>query len=109
VTGKILENFVAMEVVRLAQWAKTDTRPYHYRDGRDEVDIVLETRAGDLAAIEVKASATLDAAGRRSLVKLRDRAGGRFRAGVILYTGRQTIPLGDRLWAVPISGLWQSS
>jgi hypothetical protein len=27
-------------------------------------------------------------------------------AGVVLYTGAQTIPLGDRLWAVPLSGLW---
>jgi hypothetical protein len=27
-------------------------------------------------------------------------------AGVVLDTGAQTIPLGDRLWAVPLSGLW---
>jgi predicted AAA+ superfamily ATPase len=82
-------------------------RTYHYRDGRDEIDLVLETRSGEIAAIEVKASATLDAASRRSLTKLRDAAGRRFRAGVILYTGRQTIPTGDRLWAIPISGLWR--
>lgn len=109
VTGKILENFVAMEIVKLAQWAETDVRPYHYRDGRDEVDIVLETRSGDLAAVEVKASATLDAASRRALTRLRDATDDRFRAGVVLYTGRQTVPLGDRLWAVPISGLWRDT
>ena len=109
VTGKVLENFVVMEIVKLAQWAETDVRPYHYRDGRDEIDIVLETRAGDLVAIEVKASATLDAASRRVLTKLRDATGDRFRAGVVLYTGRQTVPLGDRLWAVPISGLWHDT
>jgi hypothetical protein len=39
--------------------------------------------------------------------KLRDATGDRFRAGVVLYGGRQTIPLGDRLWAIPISGLWR--
>lgn len=107
VTGKVFENFVAMEIVRLAQWAHTDVRPYHYRDGRGEVDIVLETRSGDLVAIEVKARATLDTSSRRALTKLRDATDDRFRAGAVLYTGRQTVPLGDRLWAIPLSGLWQ--
>jgi hypothetical protein len=109
VTGKLLENFVAMEIVKLATWATADVRPYHYRDGRDEIDIVLETRAGDLVAIEVKASATLDVASRRAITKLRDATGDRFRAGAVLYTGRQTVPLGDRLWAIPISGLWHDT
>lgn len=109
ITGKVLENFAAMEIVRVAQCAATDVRPYHYRDGRDEIDIVLETRSGELVAFEVKASATLDAASRRALTKLRDATGRRFRAGVVLYTGRQTVPLGDRLWAIPISGLWRDS
>lgn len=106
VTGRLVENFVAMEIVKHADWAQTDTRVHHYRDGRDEIDVVLESRSGDIAAIEVKAGATLSARDWRALAKLRDRSPGRFRAGVVVHTGRQTIPLGDRLWAVPISGLW---
>ncbi len=43
----------------------------------------------------------------RGLVKLRDAAGSRFASGVVIHAGEQTLPLGDRLWAVPISGLWQ--
>ena len=105
-TGKVLETFVAMELVKLAQSPATDARLYHYRDGRDEVDVVAEDRSGELVAVEVKASATPDLRSRRGLAKLRDAAGTRFRAGVVLYTGRQTVPLGDRLWAVPVSGLW---
>lgn len=108
VTGKVLENFALMEVMKLAQWAKTDVRLFHYRDGRDEVDIVLETRSGDLVALEIKASASLGAASRRGLTKFRDLVGSRLRAGIVLYTGKQTVPLGDRLWAVPLSGLWAS-
>jgi uncharacterized protein len=42
-------------------------------------------------------------------MKLRDTAGYRFRSGVVLYTGRQTVPLGDRLWAVTLSGLWRGA
>jgi predicted AAA+ superfamily ATPase len=107
VTGKIVENFAAMEIVKHAEWAQTGSRVHHYRDGRDEIDIVLEDRSGRIAAIEVKAGASLDARDWRVLAKLRDRAANRFQAGVLLHTGRQTLPLGDRLWAVPISGLWE--
>ena len=106
VTGKALETFVAMEIIKQIESARTDVRPYHYRAGRDEVDLVLETRAGDIVGVEVKASATPSAADRRCLEKLRDAAGSRFKAGVIVYTGRQTVPQGDRLWAMPVSGLW---
>lgn len=106
VTGKLMENFVAMELVKHRDWAQTDVRIHHYRDGRDEIDLVLENRSGDIAAIEVKAGATLTARDWRALAKLRDRVGGRFRAGIVIHAGRQTVPLGDRLWAIPLSGLW---
>jgi predicted AAA+ superfamily ATPase len=35
--------------------------PFHYRQGRDEIDVVLEDRAGNVAAVEVKASASIRA------------------------------------------------
>lgn len=38
--------------------------------------------------------------------KLRDSRGEEFIAGIVLYTGSDTKPLGDRLWAVPFSALW---
>lgn len=106
ITGKALENFVVMEVTKQAEAAQTDVRLYHYRADRDEVDLVLESRTGDIVGIEVKASATPSGHDRRGLENLRDAAGERFKAGVVIYSGRQTIPLGDRLWAVPVSGLW---
>lgn len=106
VTGRLVESFVAMEIVKHADWARTDVRVHHYRDGRDEVDIVLESRSGEIAAVEVKAGASVDPRDARALEKLRDRAPARFRAGIVIYTGRQTVPLGDRLWAMPIGGLW---
>jgi hypothetical protein len=28
------------------------------------------------------------------------------RAGVVIYAGEQTLPLSDRIWALPISALW---
>ena len=105
-TGRLLESFVAMEVARHVDWADTPATQYHYRDRRDEVDIVLEASSGDIAAIEVKASATVGPRDWRVLAKLRDARGDAFRCGVVLYTGAQTLPLSDRIWAVPFSGLW---
>jgi hypothetical protein len=106
VTGRILESFVAMEVARHADCAGVPVVVHHYRNGRDEVDLVLEARSGDIAAIEVKAAATVRPRDHAPMARLRDQAGGRFVAGIVLYTGAQTLPLGDRIWAMPVSGLW---
>lgn len=67
---------------------------------------MLEDRAGNVVAIEVKAKASLSQVDTRGLAKLRDAAGKRFVAGVVIHAGEQTLPFGDRLWAVPVSGLW---
>lgn len=106
VTGKVLENFVAMEVLKHADWAEVDTRTYHYRQREDEVDLVLESRSGDIAALEVKAAASIGRKDVRPMEKLRDSRGSHFKAGIVVCTAAQTTPLGDRLWAVPVSGLW---
>lgn len=106
VTGKILENFCGMELLKHAEWCEDRPELYHYRDGRDEIDVVIEARGGDLACVEVKSTASLTRTDYRAMAKLRDSRPEHFKAGVVLYTGAQTIPLGDRLWAVPISGLW---
>lgn len=106
VTGKALENFVAMEIVRHAQSSEASPRIYHYRRGRDEIDLILENRAGDICALEVKASATIRDRDWRALARLRDARSKSFRCGVLFYAGAQTVPLGDRLFAVPLSGLW---
>ena len=105
-TGKALENFVAMEIARHAEWAAHRPRLFHYRRDRDEVDLLLEDRAGDVVAIEVKATASLDERDWRALTKIRDSLGERFRCGCVIHLGADTIPLGDRLFALPLSVLW---
>jgi predicted AAA+ superfamily ATPase len=106
VTGKALENFVAMEIVKHAEWSEIAPQVYHYRRGSDEVDLVLENRAGEIAAIEVKGTVSLQRKDWRALEKLRDKRGSDFKCGIVIHTGSQTVPLGDRLFAVPLSGLW---
>jgi len=106
VTGKIVENFVATELTKHAEWAAETVRLYHYQREREDVDLVLEWNDGSIAAIEVKSRATVRRDDWKWLAKLRDQRSSHFQAGVVLYTGEQTVPLGDRLWAVPLSGLW---
>ncbi len=107
VTGLALETFVAMEVLKHASWSEVDPRIYHFRDRwGGEIDLVLEDRAGQVVAIEVKAKVSLSQKDTSALAKLRDSLGEHFTSGVIIHSGEQTIPLGDRLWAIPVSGLW---
>jgi len=55
---------------------------------------------------KIKTNVSLSRKDWRVLEKLRDKRGDSFKCGVVIHTGRQTIPLGDRLFAVPLSGLW---
>lgn len=47
-----------------------------------------------------------DFAGLRNLEEC---AGDDFVGGVVLYSGRQTVAFGERLWAVPLSALWSKA
>jgi uncharacterized protein len=106
VRGKAHETFAVIEILKLASWSETDVRAYHYQRDREDVDLVLEDRAGHVAAIEVKSASTVRERDWRWLVKLRDAQGDRFRAGAIVAAVEQTLPLADRIWAVPFRALW---
>jgi hypothetical protein len=44
----------------------------------------------------------------RHLALVRDKLGERFTTGLVTHAGPQTLPLGDRLWAVPVGASWRS-
>lgn len=95
-----------MEILKHQSFADVECALRHYRTGDAEIDLVLEAQSGQLVAIEVKASASVRPADWRAIRRLRDSRPDRFRAGVVLYTGQRTVPLGESIWAVPVSGLW---
>jgi len=105
--GKVLETFVFGELLKHTTTADGDYRLLYYRDAdKVEVDIVIENAAGNLLCVEVKAAATVKESDLRGLKKLAGIAGDRFRMGVLLYDGSETMPLGKRIWAAPLSTLW---
>jgi predicted AAA+ superfamily ATPase len=105
--GNVLETFVYGELLKHSTTAAGDYRLMYFRDlDKFEVDIVIENTAGQLVGVEVKATATLRAQDLRGLKKLSTFAGESFKMGVLLYNGKETLPLGDGLWAAPIASLW---
>lgn len=105
--GSIFESFVASELVKQAVWAEREIRFHHFRTaGGREVDVVLESQAGEVVGIEAKLGATPHESDFSGLAYLRDMLGPRFKAGVVVNTGTRTLPFGERLWAMPVSGLW---
>ena len=106
VTGKVLETFAVTEVLKQLEWSSKDARAYHYQDDSGDIDVVLEATDGSLATIEIKATASVSERDTRRMRRMRDRVGERFKAGFVLCTRAETVPMGDRIWTVPISGLW---
>jgi predicted AAA+ superfamily ATPase len=105
--GPIFETFTAMELARQASWHPDRPSMFHFRDkDQREVDLVLERRDGSVAGVECKAAASVNDGDFRGLKHLRDKLGERFAVGVVMYTGERSVPFGDRLFAVPYSGLW---
>jgi predicted AAA+ superfamily ATPase len=105
--GTVLETFVFGELLKHATTTDGDYNLMYYRDAdKFEVDVVIENGAAELVGIEVKAAATVKESDLRGLKKLASLTGGTFKIGVLLYDGTETLPVGDRLWAAPISSLW---
>lgn len=105
--GNLLETFVYGELRKHAATADGDYRLLYYRDhDQYEVDLVIEDGGSRLIGVEVKAAASIKESDLRGLKRLASATGDHFKLGVVLYDGTETLPLGDRLRAVPISTLW---
>jgi len=105
--GGLLENFVVMELLKQAGWSATRTQLFHFRTASgQEVDFLLESDAGAIVGIEVKASSTVTGHDFNGLRALAEMAGSRFHRGIVLYTGSETVPFGANLFALPVDALW---
>ena len=107
--GAILESFVGMEIVKQLGWATTRATLFWFRTQTGhEVDFVLEADDGRLVGVEVKASTAVRDSDFQGLRTLANVAGKRFFRGILLYTGRESLPFGKGLEAVPMPTLWLS-
>jgi len=108
-TGALLETFVVGELVKQVGWSETQPVIHHFRTARQqEVDVVLEDARRRIVGIEIKASSTARERDFRHLAFLRDTTGERFKLGVVVYSGQETVSFGERLYAVPVASLWRA-
>ncbi len=105
--GPLFENFVLSELRKQATWNDRHINLFHFRTLKNiEVDIVLEDRAGNLVGIEVKANQTVSSEDFKGLRHLKEKAGSKFKRGIVLYTGTEFIPVSSTLSALPVTALW---
>jgi len=106
--GHVLENYVATELTKLLTFSDTKAKLLHFRtsDGK-EVDFVLERPDGPIFGIEVKKSESVNTQDFKGIQTMAELTAKEFIGGVILYSGKEVVPFGKNLWAVPFHILWQ--
>ena len=106
IIGALVENYVVMELRKQIGWSTTRANIFHFREQTGkEIDIVLENAAGQIVAIEVKASSTVDKNDLKHLKFLRTKLGDKFVRGVVLYLGEEEVSFDKTLQAVPLGSL----
>ena len=106
--GYVVENFVATELTKLLSFGNIRAQLLHFRtsDGK-EVDFILERPDGSVFAIEIKRAESVSMHDFKGIQTLADLTGKDFSGGVVLYAGKDVVPFGKNLWAVPFHILWQ--
>ena len=105
--GHLVETFAVGEILKQVSWSDEIITASHFRthDGV-EVDLVLETWDGRVAAFEVKAGARIKDHDLDGLRLLRDRLGDRFAGGFVLNLGDLAYHKEDRISVLPLCRLW---
>ena len=103
--GHVFENFVASELLKQTSAYNIELSHFRTATGK-EADFVLENHLGEIIGIEVKSSMSVDKKYLSGLIELKELVGDKFKKGIIIYTGKDVLPLADKIWAVPVSYLW---
>ena len=105
--GHLLENFVATELIKQLSNGDIRAELYHFRtsDGK-EVDFILERPDGSVFAIEVKRAESVNITDFKGIKEFAALTKDDFIGGIVLYTGKDAVPFGKNIWAVPFHVLW---
>ena len=105
--GKIIENFVAIELAKQLTFSTTPGRLYHYRtSSQQEVDFILELHNSQIIGIEVKSTSRISSKDFRNLQTLENNIGEKFKYGFVVNTGNRVVQFGNRLYSLPLASLW---
>jgi hypothetical protein len=106
--GRLLDTFVAAQIRPEIEATDNQPRLYHLREknGRREVDLLIELGAHGVVGIEVKATSAPRRDDAKHLIWLRDELQERFIAGAVMHTGPRSYLLDERIHALPIATIW---
>lgn len=104
--GNLVETFVYSELIKHASYSEENINIYHYRDNqKQEVDFVLESRSGDIVALEIKSGSTIKTNHFKGLIVLSKTMKNKNFKGIVLYGGDQILPYKVdeyQFWAIPL-------
>lgn len=69
-------------------------------------DFILENQAGQITGIAVKGSSSIGGKDLKGPRYLQGTGPKTFQRGIVLYSGREVISFGEKLFAVPLSLWW---
>ena len=101
--GGLFESLAAMSVRVFAQHGEAKVSHLRTYGGEREVDLIVDTGRGDVIAIEVKLSTTIDDADVRHLNWLEGQIGDRLLDKVVLTTGPRAYRRRDGVAVVPLA------
>jgi predicted AAA+ superfamily ATPase len=99
--GQLFESLVTLSVRVYAQHAEARVRHLRTRDGRQEIDLIVERDDQKVLAIEVKLSATVTDADVKHLLWLREQLGDDVLDLVIITTGTHCYRRKDGVAVIP--------
>lgn len=104
--GKLIETFVFNQLATLVDIDSYNL--YHYRDReKREVDFIVENNNGDILAIEVKSGSKVTKDNFKHLKWFKANvAKDEDFTGIVLYTGKEAVRFGEKMWVVPINSIW---
>jgi uncharacterized protein len=106
--GSMVETWVAGELRKMLSWTSHRTDLWYWRthDGR-EADFILE-RGGEVAGIEVKWHAGFEEKDLAGLRDCADALGDRWRFGLLLHGGDETVVVDAHTVAVPLASFFRT-
>ncbi|MEY4061132.1 MAG: hypothetical protein RIQ31_794 [Actinomycetota bacterium] len=104
--GQIIENFVLQQLRPEVELAEASMHHLRNSSGTHEIDLLIEDRQGNLVAIEVKSSMSVNDDDARHLRWLMKEQPDKVKAAVIFYAGPHVLRLRNGVIALPISTLW---
>lgn len=105
--GLLVEQFVALELLKQRSWSATPFELFHYRENDGlEVDLVIKLPGRNLIAIEVKTTMTPSRSHWVNLQRFRSRFDEWNVHAVLLHGGEQSAHIHDWLRVLPIQCLW---